>query len=397
MACPAILTGDRFLSRVLAHIDCQAQLLGSLGWQELAQPGSLAATVVAALLTLFIAFFAFRLLFGPSPGGRDLVLAVIKIGIVLTIAFSWPAFRTVIYDLTLLGPADVASRVLSPIEANDGLDFADRLQRADDAMVRLTEVGSGRNVGTFVDQAAPGGTFAGSALADETGFGFARLTWLSSIIGSLALLRIVAGLLLALAPLAAGLLLFEATRGLFSGWLRGLVLALVGSLGVTAVLAAELAVLNPWLEDALRLRGLGYATPAAPIELFALTLAFGIAKLAAVWYLSKVAFTRGWISLPDFPEAAPRDREPTIVPVIEPRPVVAESRAQRISELVENQVHREERTQTRRIGFRSGEADEDRRPPRIGAPPPPPPERLGSSWREPSARRSGPGRLRDLR
>ena len=66
-ACTPIITGDRFLGRVLEHVDCQAQSLGTFGYQALAEPGSLASTVVSGLLTLFIAIFAIRLLLGTRP------------------------------------------------------------------------------------------------------------------------------------------------------------------------------------------------------------------------------------------------------------------------------------------------------------------------------------------
>src|SRR5687767_5935772 len=101
MSCPAVLTGGEFLVQALAHLDCQAQTLGSFGFQSLAQVGSPAGLVLTALLTLFVAIYGIRLLFGPGNGGsdeaRDLVNAVLKIGIVLTLAVSWPAWRTLAY------------------------------------------------------------------------------------------------------------------------------------------------------------------------------------------------------------------------------------------------------------------------------------------------------------
>lgn len=210
MECPAILTGEQFLTRVLANIDCQAAFLGSYGWQALGQPGSLAATVMTGLLTLFIAIFGIRLLFGPTPGARDVVGDVLKIGIVLTLAFSWPAFRTLIHDVVLEGPGELAASAGAPIMP-EGTGLVERLQDADNAMLRLTEQGTGRQTGAYVNPDDPGGTFMGQALEDEKSFGQARLIYLAGLLGSYGLLRLVAGLLLALAPLAAGMLLFELT------------------------------------------------------------------------------------------------------------------------------------------------------------------------------------------
>src|SRR5690606_8042858 len=121
-----------------------------------------------------------------------------------------------------------------------------------------------------------------------------RTVYLGSVIGSLAILRIAGGLLLALAPLMAGLLLFDFAKGLFSGWLRGLVLVAMGSLGITLLLAVEVAVMEPWLVDALGRRSLGYATPNAPTELLALALAFAVAAAGLLVLLGKVAFQNSW-------------------------------------------------------------------------------------------------------
>ena len=282
MACPAIITGDQFLLRVIGHIDCQAQFLGSYGYQALGEPGSPAATLMAGLLTVFIALFGIRLLFGPAPGVRDTVFDAIKIGLVLTLAFSWPAFRTVVHDVVLDGPAQIAASILPSDDTVADASLPQRLQKVDVSTVRLIETGTGRNSGAFLEGSDTGSTFAGTGLQDDTALGYGRLAFLSGVIASLGLLRLVAALLLALAPFAAGLLLFEQTRGIFAGWLRGLTLALLGTIGVSAVLALQLSILEPWLADALRVRDLGYAIPSAPIELLALNCAFTIVQFAMI-------------------------------------------------------------------------------------------------------------------
>ncbi len=399
MACPAIITGDSFLLRVLEHIDCQAQVIGSYGYQALGQPGSTASVMMTNMLTLFIALFGIRLLFGPPPGTRDLVFDVLKIGMVLTLAFSWPAFRAVIYDVTLKGPADVATAIAGASgNERQGEGLAQRLQRADNAIVRLTEAGTGRNLAALVDKDAPGGTFEGTAIADDTAFGSARLLYLASTIGTLALLRIAAGLLLALTPLVAGLWFFPWTRGLVAGWIRGLVLTMAGSIGTALVLSVELAIIEPWLTDALKVRSLGYAIPAAPTELFAIMLAFAVVQLMMIWLLARVVFTRGWLTLPDWP----RLQEQQLVPqsVVAGRGATGElsfNRAEQVSNAVENVIRREQTqssdrfTRTPLSVMSEGSAG----PPATGPASDGKAPRLGSSYRRTSLRSSRAGQARD--
>ncbi len=393
MACPAIITGDEFLLRTLSHIDCQAQLIGSYGYQALGQPGSVALIVVTSLLTLFIAFFGIRLLFGPGPQPRDAVFDVIKIGIVLTLAFSWPAFRTVVYDATLKGPAEIASVILDGSGNGSAQGFAGRLQEADNAIVALTTVGSGRNAAALIEGEGSGSTFRAAAIEDDTGFGNARLLYLASTIGTLGLLRIGAGLLLALAPIAAGLYFFSQTRGIFAGWLKGLVFTFAGSIGATIVLAVQLAIIEPWLTDALQVRGLGYATPAAPTELFAIMLAFAVVQLLMLWLISRVVFHRGWLTLPDLPAPIQawnerRGSQHSNKPQSETQIL----RAERISSSVESSVRRERlisSERTTRMNETSGTTGPTSKSSTSSAP------RLGNSYRRSNIRSSRAAQRRD--
>lgn len=401
MACPQVITGERFLIRAIEHIDCQARELGSYGYAALSEPGSLATSVIAALLTLFVALYGLRLLFGTPPGARDTVLDVVTIGIVLTLAFSWPAFRTLIYDVVLDGPGQIAAGLTSPDLAGANASFAGRLQGVDDALVQLTSLGTGRNTGQFID-GAPGSSFTGTAVEDESGFGFARVFWLSGVIGTLLTLRILAGFLLAIAPLAAATLFFAATRGLFAGWLRGLVFALVGTAAVSIMLAVELAVLEPYLADALRVRGLGYATPSAPTELLSLALAFALAKFAVLALLARAAWHRGWFALPTFPSAEPatRDRDPPLQPA-SAAVIELPSRAARLSHSVETQMRYEEGGVYQRNQYRLGSPrDAAGAGPGQGSTAPPglpSGERLGQPARRASYRGSQTAAARDSR
>ncbi|GAA3786316.1 type IV secretion system protein [Qipengyuania pelagi] len=393
MACPAILTGDRFVSRLIEHIDCQSRYLGAYGYDALGQPGSTASLVVTGLLTLFVALFGIRLLFGPTPAARDVVLDVLKIGIVLTLAFSWPAFRTVIHNAVLDAPAEIAGTMGGSLVAPQNAGLTDRLQQADSAMVRLTELGTGRQIGQFVESEDPGSRFGGVAIEDDGGFGYARVVWIAGLIGSLALLRIAAGLLLAFAPLAAALLLFDATRGVFSGWIRCLVLALTGMVAVTIATAVELSVLEPWLADALRLRTLGYAAPSAPTELLAMTLAFALVKLGMIWLMGRIAWQRGWLTLPAMPVIAMRGPGAMRAPAGPSSETQAlPSRAERISHSMETTLRRETSTSSSsRTDIRQLAAPASAASTAVS----PSSDRLGNSWRRSAYRGSRAASERD--
>lgn len=398
MACPAITTGQGFLVETLSHLDCQAQVIGSYGFQALADPGSPATLILTALLTLFIALFGIRLLFGGQVGLRDGVGAVLKIGIVLTLAVSWPAFRTLAYDTVLHGPSQVASSIggSSLPELRGGL--AGRLQGIDDEIVSLTGAGSGRQTGALDVPGEDPGSFRGIAMQDESGFGWGRTIFLAGTIGALAALRIAAGLLLALTPLIAGLLLFDLTRGIFSGWLRGLVLTAIGSLGITLLLGVEVAVMEPWLADVLERRNLGYATPAAPTELVAMALGFAIAALVLLGLLARVAFQNAWPMADWF--RAQGDRDATQPRIVTERVAAfpdagVHSRALAVGEGVRTTMRYETSRSDYREDRRTGDAGARTPDGRWG--PGASREALGSSYRRTSQRNTGSQQRRDTK
>jgi type IV secretion system protein VirB6 len=395
IACPLVMTGDQFLAATLDHLDCQARTLGSFGFQSLAVPGSPASLALTGLLTLFIALFALRMLLGDRVDARDAVNAVLKIGIVLTLAVSWPAFRILAYDAVLLGPAEVASSLTpSSLPATDS-GFTQRLQGIDTGIGSLTLAGSGRQTGSLELEQRRDDAFRTIAMQDETAFGWGRTVYLASVIGALAILRIAGGLLLALAPLMAGLLLFDFARGLFAGWVRGLVLVALGSLGITVLLAVEAAVMEPWLADALQRRSLGYATPSAPTELLAVVLAFGIASAGLLIVLGKVAFQNSWTIRVGRGDHGAREESASARTewFVRPSEARIHARALTVSEGVMNLVRHEEA----RRGL-----------PQL-APVHPPPDgaarssgtdasnRIGSSWRRTSGRTTAAQTQRDNR
>lgn len=293
-ACPTVSSGGAFLSTLLQHIDCQGQSIGAIGYQALADPASPTSILLTGLLTIFVALFGLRMVLGETPSVRDGVLAVLRIGVVLLIATSWPAYRTVVYDVVVKGPAQL-STALAGRSALPGVnrDLVPRLQIADNAITRLTTLGSGRNDLSSTPATGPDGralTVDRAPLADDLAFGSARVIFLSGIVAAFAVVRLGAGVLLALAPLFAGLFLFDIGRGLFVGWARALVFTFLASIAATLIVGVELAVLEPWLNQALRLRHARIVTPEAPVELLVMCLGFTLALVGALAVLLRLSF-----------------------------------------------------------------------------------------------------------
>jgi type IV secretion system protein VirB6 len=144
-ACRGLSPDGPFVSDMLGYVDCQAQTIGAAGYHALATPGSSASLALTGLLTLFVALFGYRMLFAQAPGIRDAVVAIVKLGIVLALATSWPAYRTILYDVALHAPAELAADVGGAAAlpgARGGLEA--HLQAVDNGLAELVRIGTGR-------------------------------------------------------------------------------------------------------------------------------------------------------------------------------------------------------------------------------------------------------------
>ncbi len=287
MSCIAPATGTGFLQATLANLDCQAQTIGEGGYQALSAAGSPLALALSLLLALFVAIIGLRFLMGRPLGVEEWVSSALKVGFVLALAASWPAYKIVVYDLVLKAPAEVAGSIgrASALPGSEG-GLAARLQGIDNGIMALVEAGSGR-----LDLAAARPTDAiAPPVTDNSALGWGKTLFVSSVIGSFGLLRLGGGLFLALAPLFAGFLLFDGTRFLFFGWLKALIAIALGSLGLAIILGVQLAIMEPWLSQVLALRASRIATLSAPFELFALSLSFALVMIGLFALVLRVAF-----------------------------------------------------------------------------------------------------------
>jgi type IV secretion system protein VirB6 len=288
MSCVAPQTGAGFLEATLFNLDCQAQTIGEAGYLALGIFGSPLSATLTLLITLFIALIGFRFLTNKPLALDEWIAAALKVGFVITLAASWPAYRTIVYDVVLKAPAELSTSIgrAAALPGSIGGLYA-RLQAVDNGIMTFVEAGSGR----FDNEAQQVEGAIAPPVADSMAIGWAKTLYVSSLIGSFGILRLMGGLLLALAPFFAGFLLFDATRFLFSGWVRSLFAIALGSIGLAVVLGVKLAIIEPWLSQVLELRTAQIATVSAPFELLALSLAFSIVMLGVFILALRIGFS----------------------------------------------------------------------------------------------------------
>src|SRR3546814_1016853 len=142
--CDSIPSPESFAPSVLTFLDCQAQAIGAGGYAALAAPGSTASVLLTGMVTLLIALLGYRMLLGYTPTVREGVLTFVKIGLVLLLATSWPAYQILVYDIILRVPAELAATIGGAASLpGSGGGLVDRIAAVDQALKMLAIEGVG--------------------------------------------------------------------------------------------------------------------------------------------------------------------------------------------------------------------------------------------------------------
>jgi len=298
IACSLPDPGAGVALRLSNFLTCQAQALGENGYQALAG-GPMVAGMMTGLVTIFVALIGYRFLLGSIPTMRDGVGWAIRLGMVLTLATGWPAFQVLVYRVAVDAPSEFAA-VLLPASglSVEGLDV--RVQQAYDTIRLGSSVNPALGGQAALDRAAgaaqagtPGTTQRQQQQAPNFGpLGQAALpqtaSWfVVSTLGVTGGLRLATGFLLAIGPLAIMALLFDATLGLFIGWVRGLAGAALALLGATIVTALDLLLVE---SELAHLQAVEWGvTIIDPQALTTIVLAFTLVMLAAIWAAGRMA------------------------------------------------------------------------------------------------------------
>jgi type IV secretion system protein VirB6 len=285
--CAAIPESNGLIGSMTHFIDCGAERLATSAYQVLAAPGSILSILLTGFLTIFIALIGYRLLLGERFDLRTGTLAMVKIGAVLALATSWPAYQIVVYDVVTKAPSEIVEQIGRPsgLPGSSG-SLVGRLDRVDGALAQLSIVGAGHVVPGPLDPRIAPPPFNGF---HDFALGGSRILFVISAVAGIAAVNLIAALMLALGPFFVAFLLFENTRSLFEGWVRVLTGTIIAAIGISVILGFELAYLEPWLADVLSRRASGQALPTVPTDLVILTTLFALLVVAVLISSARLA------------------------------------------------------------------------------------------------------------
>ena len=187
-------------------MDCIASGVSEQAFNRLFGTEGQLAFALTILLGLYVGFFGISLMLGRSNlSVRVLLPKMMTLGLVLTFATSFVAFSTIFYNIFIGGPDQIAGILTGTQGESATAVFAQKL----DVVFLAIQQASGdtKDISAF---SPPGMMWMGAMLL------------LLGTVGLLVTARIALALLLALGPIFVVLALFEGTRGLFTGWLKGL-------------------------------------------------------------------------------------------------------------------------------------------------------------------------------
>jgi type IV secretion system protein VirB6 len=195
------------VAAALTAVDCIASQVSEQAFGRIFGTEGELALVLTMLLVLYVAFFGISLMLGRSNLSiRALVPKMLTLGLVLSFATSFAAFSAIFYNLFVEAP-DYLAGVLTGTDGSATATFAIKL---DIVFLAVQEASTGQtDINAF---SPPGMMWLGAMLL------------LLGTVGLLVTARIGLALLLAIGPIFVVLALFNGTRGLFVGWLKGLVM-----------------------------------------------------------------------------------------------------------------------------------------------------------------------------
>ncbi len=275
------------VAAALTAVDCIAGQVSEQAFERLFGSDGQLGTALIILLTMYVAFLGMSLILGRSNLSiRSMIPRMMTVGLVLTFATSFVAYQGFFHSVFVQSPDWLAGQLTD----SDGSATATFATKLDIVFLAVQQASTGQdNISLF---SPPGMMWAGAMLL------------LLGTVGLLVTARIGLALLLALGPIFVVLALFNGTRGLFVGWLKGLVMLALAPLFAVVGGSVMLEMAVPILAALVAVPG--QIDQQAAMAFFVVGFVHVLLMLMTLWVSAKMV--GGWQV---FGFAAPHISEPS--------------------------------------------------------------------------------------
>ena len=275
---PLGIHGPAGVADALQKVDCLATDATNVSFGRLFGEQGAFHNALTILLTLYVALLAINLLTGRSALRLSVLTPkMMTLGLTLTFVTSWIAYQSVVWNLAVGAPDEIAG-VLLGTKGSATVMFAQRLDLFFNAI-------------SDAAAAIPVETTANLTLASPANIlSLASLILLLGTVGVLVVCRLVLTALLILGPVFIVLALFQNTRGLFEGWLKSVAMFALVPLLTVVIGSGALMAMDPMIADLSN--GGGEISLRGAVTI----LVASIIYLSLMLMVLKVAntLTRGW-------------------------------------------------------------------------------------------------------
>lgn len=285
--CAALAEHSGTIRGAMDAVECHSRTYAQAGYEALGGSGSPFQSWLNILLVIYVAALGYRLMMGHNSRSLNLTTIGLTLGAVVALVGNWTLFQTLVFDLVTKAPLEVASIVTHPATNNSAFagDPRASIQVVYDQL-SLAAADFARASGPNTPIYAGGKSGAAQALWQSS----QSLFYATAGVFSLSV--ITAAVLTAVGPILITLSLFEVTRGLFAGWVRGLLSALLVSLLCWLSAALMLSILEPGLITLARQRLTGDLQVDTALSVSALVMLFSVVQVgvAAMGVMMAMAF-----------------------------------------------------------------------------------------------------------
>ena len=275
---PLGVHGPAGVADALQKVDCLANEATSISFGRLFGEQGAFHNALTILLTLYVALLAVNLLTGRSALRLSVLTPkMMTLGLTLTFVTSWIAYQSVVWNLAVGAPDEIASVLVGTKGSATGM-FA---QRLDLFFTAISDAAT----------AIPAPATPTLTLASPSNIlSLASLILLLGTVGVLVVCRLVLAALLILGPVFIVLALFDHTRGLFEGWLKCVTTFALVPLLTVVIGSGALMAMDPMIADIAA--GGGEISLRTAVTI----LVASIIYLSLMLMVFKVAntLTRGW-------------------------------------------------------------------------------------------------------